>query len=105
MLRGISRDYVMNELCKKLNIKVIEKNIEPYDVYDADEAFISGTPFCILPVTSLNSVKIGWKSWKSFSRILSQWSKNQKVDIKNKYNWDKENKKATSNLSPYKFND
>ena len=48
MLRGISRDYVMNELCKQLKIKVIEKNIEPYDVYDADEAFISGTPFCIL---------------------------------------------------------
>ena len=44
MLRGISRDYVMNELCKQLKIKVIEKNIEPYDVYDADEAFIS-TPF------------------------------------------------------------
>ena len=105
MLRGISRDYVMNELCKKLNIKVIEKNIEPYDVYDADEAFISGTPFCILPVTSLNSVKIGdGKVGKVFSRILSQWSKNQKVDIKKQIiNWDKENKKATSNLSPYKF--
>ena len=42
---GISRDYVMNELCKQLKIKVIEKNIEPYDVYDADEAFISGRHF------------------------------------------------------------
>ncbi len=105
MLKGISRDYVMNELCKKLKIKVIEKNIEPYDVYDADEAFITGTPFCMLPVTSLNSIKIGnGKVGKVFSRILSQWSKNQKVDIKKQIiNWDKENKKSTSTLSPYKF--
>ena len=59
MLRGISREYVMKELCKKLGFNVVEKNIEPYDVYDADEAFITGTPFCMLPVTSLNSFKIG----------------------------------------------
>ena len=58
MLRGISRSYVMNELCEKLKIKSIEKNIEPFDVYDADEAFITGTPFCMLPVTSLNSIKL-----------------------------------------------
>ena len=35
----------MKELCKKLGFNVVEKNIEPYDVYDADEAFITGTPF------------------------------------------------------------
>ena len=58
MLRGISRSYVMNDLSKKLGLQVIEKNIEPYDVYDADEAFITGTPFCMLPVTSLNHIKI-----------------------------------------------
>ena len=45
MLIGISRSYVMNELCEKLKIKSIEKNIEPFDVYDADEVFITGTPF------------------------------------------------------------
>ena len=44
MLRGISRSYVMETLCKKMKIPVIEKNIEPYDVYNADEAFMTGTP-------------------------------------------------------------
>ena len=53
MLRGISRSYVTHELCKELGIEVIEKNIEPYDVYNADEAFVTATPF-VLPVTSLN---------------------------------------------------
>ena len=50
VLRGVSREYVMNELCSELNIPVIEKNIEPYDVYNADEAFMTGTPFCIYPL-------------------------------------------------------
>jgi len=52
ILRGISRDYVINVLCKNLKIQVYEKNIEPYDVYSADEAFMTGTPFCMLPVVS-----------------------------------------------------
>ena len=59
ILRGISRSYVMKTICPELNIPVVEKNIEPYDVYDADEAFMTGTPFCMLPVTKLNGVKIG----------------------------------------------
>ena len=31
---------------------VVERNIDAYDVYTADEAFMTGTPFCMLPVTS-----------------------------------------------------
>ena len=69
----------MNTLCKKLNIKAVEKNIEPYDVYDADEAFVTGTPFCMLPVTSLNSVKIGdGKAGKIYSRLLNSGARSKK---------------------------
>jgi branched-chain amino acid aminotransferase len=105
MLRGISRDYVMHYLCNKLKLKAIEKNIEPYDVYEADEAFITGTPFCMLPVTSLNGIKIGeGKVGKIFNKLLSQWSKEQKIDIKRQIiNWDKINKKNLIKTSPYKF--
>ena len=46
ILRGVSRDYIQ-ELCKQLNLNYVEKNIEQYDVYTADEAFMSGTPFCV----------------------------------------------------------
>ena len=48
MLRGISRDYVKNMWTIGYTYK--EKNIDQYDVYTSDEAFMSGTPFCILPV-------------------------------------------------------
>ena len=105
MLRGISRDYVMNDLCKSLNINVVEKNIEPYDVYEADEAFISATPFCMLPVTSLNSLKIGdGKPGKVFNELIQLWSKKTGVDIiKQIESWNKKIEDTKSKVTPYKF--
>ena len=71
ILRGISRDYVLETLCEQLNLEKEEKDIEPYDVYSADEAFMTGTPFCMLPVTSLNSIKIGnGKRGKKFQQTF-----------------------------------
>ena len=82
ILRGISRDYIF-ELASQLNIPCRETNIEPYDVYSADEAFMTGTPFCILPTTSLNEIKIGdGKMGKLTNRLLDRWSKNVNLDIK-----------------------
>lgn len=74
ILRGISRDYVF-ELCGELGLRCIEKNIEPYDVYTADEAFMTGTPFCILPVTQLNCINIGDARMGNITRmLLDKWS-------------------------------
>jgi branched-chain amino acid aminotransferase len=82
ILRGISREYVF-ELCRGLGIPCTEKNIEPYDVYTADEAFMTGTPFCMLPVTTLNKVKIGSGTPGYFyNQILSHWSGNVGLNIK-----------------------
>lgn len=108
MLRGISRSYVMDELCPKLGIPVLERNIEPYDVYNADEAFMVATPFCMLPVTSLNNVKIGdGNVGKIYKKILKKWCSETKVNIdKQIKNWDRKSKniKQTDNFStPYKF--
>ena len=65
----------MEELAPQLGMPVVEKNIDPYDVYTADEAFMTGTPFCMLPVTSLNGNDIGTgKVGEVFSRLLGQWS-------------------------------
>ncbi len=81
ILRGVSRAYVF-ELAEQLNIRCYECNIEPYDIYDADEAFLTGTPFCILPTTSLNSLKIGnGKMGKITSKLLNKWSGNVDVNI------------------------
>jgi branched-chain amino acid aminotransferase len=107
ILRGISRDYVMNELCAQLGMPIVEKNIEAYDVYTADEAFMTGTPFCMLPVTSLNGVAIGKGSvGEGFKRLIGQWSANTGVDIVGQITqWDKERAgTGTSDApTPYRF--
>ena len=106
ILRGISRDYVMQTLCKQLKVKVVEKDIEPYDVYSADEAFMTGTPFCMLPVTSLNGIKIkDGKIGKIYSKLLKRWSTNVGVDIKQQIiKWNKKDKnKSINSPTPYQF--
>ena len=102
VLRGISREYVF-ELCESMSIECLEKNIGTYDVYTADEAFMTGTPFCILPVTSLNGSKIDLGAFGNITkRILDKWSINVGVDIVSQIkNWENSN----SGLSPYKFCD
>ncbi len=102
ILRGISRQYVLEELCPQLGLEFEERNIEPYDVYTADEAFMTGTPFCMLPVTSLNGIAIGTGSpGEIFSSILGQWSANTNVDISNQIkNW---GTTSHSGPSPYQF--
>jgi branched-chain amino acid aminotransferase len=81
VLRGISRAYVF-ELSEGLGYPCIEKNIEPYDVYTADEAFMTGTPFCLLPVTSLNGVKIDNGTMGPVTKaLLEKWGKNVGLDI------------------------
>lgn len=106
VLRGVSRDYVMNTLCPKLKLSMVEKNIEPYDVYTADEAFMTGTPFCMLPVTSLNSVIIGQgKVGPIFSKLISQWSNNTNIDIINQIKeWNNDSDlSASDSPTPYSF--
>jgi len=81
ILRGVSRAYVF-ELAEQLNIPCQERNIEPYDVYEADEAFLTGTPFCILPTTRLNGLDIGNGKMGNITRILlDKWSDNVGVNI------------------------
>lgn len=82
ILRGISREYILEELAPELGIKCHEKNIEPYDVMDADEAFMTGTPFCILPVTKLNNVQIGDGKMGDVTKLLlDKWSENVGIDV------------------------
>ncbi len=106
ILRGISRAYVMEELAPQLNMKLLEKNIEPYDVYTADEAFMTGTPFCMLPVTRFNGLPVGNGSvGPVFKELLSKWSTNIGVDIKQQIEtWNLTDAPTNSDApTPYRF--
>jgi branched-chain amino acid aminotransferase len=105
ILRGISRDYIF-ELANQLEIPCRECNIEPYDVYTADEAFMTATPFCMLPTVSLNGIQIGdGKMGLITTALLNRWSENVGVDIKEqiiKYGKEVDNLSSNS-PSPYQF--
>jgi branched-chain amino acid aminotransferase len=106
ILRGISRAYVMQELGPQLGMQVAEQNIEPYDVYTADEAFMTGTPFCMLPVTRLNGVAIGdGKVGDRFKALLGRWSGNVGVDVEKQIKtWNATESGALSDApTPYRF--
>ena len=80
VLRGISREYIF-ELADALRYSCLERNIEPYDVYDADEAFMTATPFCLLPTVSLNGIKIGDGTMgRITNELLKKWSDNVGLD-------------------------
>lgn len=106
VLRGISRAYILRELAPQLGLRCVEKNIEPYDVITADEAFMTGTPFCMLPVTSLNGLQIGdGKMGKVTKLLLDTWSENVGVDIVGQIKaWDQAGPvQSMDGLSPYVF--
>jgi len=58
VLAGVSRDTVI-DLARQNGLEVVEKDIDLYDAYNADEAFLTSTSLCICPVASINGAKIG----------------------------------------------
>jgi branched-chain amino acid aminotransferase len=80
-LGGIARETVM-ELAEDLGIPCREADITPYDVYNAEEAFITSTSKCILPVGRLNGIRIGKAIPGPLTRrLLDTWSARVEVDI------------------------
>jgi branched-chain amino acid aminotransferase len=105
ILRGISRDYIKQVCSSGRFCEYVEKNIEPYDVYTADEAFMTGTPFCMLPVTSLNGIPIGSgdvKRYSTYEKLLWYWSRKVGVDIRKQIK-DYGKYSKDSLVTPYSF--
>lgn len=58
ILKGVTRDVVL-ELCATHDIPVREEIINRYDVYTADEMFLSGTASELVPVREVDNRSIG----------------------------------------------
>lgn len=81
VLGGISVETV-KELCGELNICFAERDIQVYDVMNAEEAFLASTPYCLAPVTRINGVSIGdGKPGPMLHRLLERWSARVGVQI------------------------
>ncbi len=80
-LAGVSRATVL-ELAAQLGIPARLTDIQPYDVYTADEAFFTSTPYCIMPATHFNGLPVGdGKVGAVTKRLLGGWSELVGVDI------------------------
>jgi branched-chain amino acid aminotransferase len=80
-LAGLSRATVL-ELAAELGIATEVTDLQLYDIYTADEAFFTSTPYCIMPATRINGLPVGdGKVGETTQRLLAAWSKLAGMDI------------------------
>ncbi|HEX3951959.1 MAG TPA: aminotransferase class IV [Stellaceae bacterium] len=91
ILLGIMRENVM-ETAPQANVDIVEGDFSPYDLYLAEEIFITTTSFSILPVGKVNGRDVsGGVPGPVTSRLMSAWSRSIGVDFVDQ---------ALSHLSP-----
>lgn len=80
-LAGISRETAL-ELATELGIPTQITDFQPYDIYTADEAFFTSTPYCIMPATKFNGLPVGDGAVGPVTqRLLQAWSQRVEMDI------------------------
>jgi branched-chain amino acid aminotransferase len=80
-LAGISRATVL-ELAADLGIPTQVVDFQLYDIYTADEAFFTSTPYSIMPATRINGLPVGdGRVGEVTQRLLAAWSDRVGVDI------------------------
>jgi branched-chain amino acid aminotransferase len=81
VLPGTGMGIVL-DLARDLGIPVQEGDYTPFDVYQADEAVLTSATTCMLPVASLNGVRIGREVPGPLTRrLLAAWSAFVGIDI------------------------
>ena len=80
-LEGVSRKTVL-ELAEGLGIENEVTELQPYDLYTADELFFTSTPYCIMPATKFNGLPVGSGEVGELTRaLLDAWSDQVGMDI------------------------
>lgn len=81
MLEGVTWRTTL-ELAEKVGIPVEIRNITPHEAYNADEAFITSSSICTMPVTKLDNLQIGdGKPGPIVKRLLEAWSELVGYDV------------------------
>lgn len=81
ILQGVSRLDIF-DLADRLGIPVSEEDLQPYDAYTADEAFLTNTIYCALPVSRIDNRLLDSEvPGPVVQRILAAWSESVGVDI------------------------
>ncbi|MBL7215309.1 MAG: branched-chain-amino-acid transaminase [Phycisphaerae bacterium] len=70
-LDGITRQVVI-KLAEKQNIKVVERNLTRFDLYTADELFLTGTAAEVIGAVEMDGRKIGAGTPGAITKMLRQ---------------------------------
>ncbi len=70
-MNGITRGAII-EVCQQNNIPVFEKNFSLFDVYSADEAFVTGTFGGVTPVVKIDGRIIGEGKYSKITHQLHE---------------------------------
>lgn len=79
-LPGISQ-RVVAELADRLDLEVEWGDLSITDLWNAREVWLTGTPFCLLPVVSLDGRPIGAGTWPVAREITAAWNEMVGVNI------------------------
>lgn len=74
-MNGITRGHVI-ELCERYGLVCVQKNFSLFDLYGADEAFVTGTFGGLTPVIKIDGKTIGEGTYGPVTRQLSDWYDN-----------------------------
>ena len=81
VLAGISQ-IALRELATQLGFEWVATLIEPSKITNADEAWTTSTPYCLLPVTEFNGVRVGKGTpGPAFCKLIAAWSEAVNLDI------------------------
>ena len=81
LLQGVSRAMVF-DLARQLEISLVEEDLQPYDLYTADEAFLTSTSPCVLPITRADKRQLGdGRPGPISQQLLAAWSEAVGMDI------------------------
>jgi branched-chain amino acid aminotransferase len=81
VLGGITKAVIF-DLAKQLGVEIIEGNYTPYDLYNAEEAFLASTSPTFVPVRTVNGVRIGKGAPGTVTlRLIAAWNRMVGMDI------------------------
>lgn len=82
VLEGISRKTTL-ELAETMGLSCQERPLQAYDLYRADEVFLTSTPYCIMPVGHVDGRQIeDSPAGRITEKLLEAWSELVGLDIR-----------------------
>ena len=81
ILRGVSLMTVV-DLCMQLGIDFVERDLQVYDVINAEEAMLPTSPYCLAPVVRINGIPIAdGRPGPVFAQLMKAWSELVGMDV------------------------